>query len=69
MYHETFHPVSDDTLKWALENKSFNQEERDFIAGEVAKANAACIREFKVTLPSGEYVEFQNGILIGGEAQ
>jgi len=69
MYNETFHPVSDETLKGIIENKSFNQAEKDQIVAEVKTANDAGIRSFKVILPSGEYVEFQNGQPIGGESQ
>ena len=69
MYHEKYHPVTPEILKYAIENKSYSKEEREFITAEVKKANDAQVRNFKVILPSGEYVEFQNGILIGGQAE
>lgn len=68
MYHETYHPVNAETLRFALDNKSYSEEERAFIAEEVAKANAGKVRNFKVILPSGEFLEFRNGIFIGGRA-
>lgn len=68
MYHETYHPVSPETLKYVIENKSYSEEERNFIVAEVTKANNAEIRNFKVILPSGEFVEFQNGIPFGSRA-
>lgn len=68
MYNETYHPVSLATLEFVLDNKSYSPEEREFITEEVIKANAGKVRNFKVILPSGEFVEFQNGIYIGGRA-
>ena len=69
MYNEKYHPVAPETLKYAIENKSYSEEEREFITTEVKKANDAKVRNFKVILPSGEYVEFQNGVLIGSKAE
>lgn len=69
MYHETYHPVSERTLEFVLQNKSYDEEERRLIREGVQKANEEKKRKFRVDLPSGEYVEFDNGLYIGGEAQ
>jgi len=68
MYHEDYHPISKSALEFMLNNKSYSQEERELIVAGVEKANKEMIRKVRIDLPSGEFVEFDNGIPIGGRA-
>jgi len=68
MYNETWHPITKETLNWALENKSYSEEEREIIIMAVEKANLNKERHVVIDLPSGEYLIFDNGILVGSRA-
>lgn len=69
MYHETYHPVSAETLNYTLGNKGWTPKDRETIIEEVATANQKQLRRFRISLGEHKFVEFDNGLLINGSME
>jgi len=69
MYHETYHPVSAETLDYTLKNKGWTQDDKIKIIEAVEQANKNHIRRFRVDLAEHKFVEFDNGLLINGSME
>ena len=69
MYHETYHPVSQETLQYTLQNKGWSPKDRETIIREVERANQQKLRRFRIELGEHRFVEFDNGLLINGSME
>jgi len=67
MYNASYHPVSEETLKWLLAGEP--KERHAFIKDAVAQATKEKWRNFKIKFQNGDYYDIENGIVKGSRTE
>ena len=63
MYNETYHPLSEETLKGILNEGCWTESEKQLIIKQVEEATKNKTRNYKVTVDTNNWFRVENGMV------